>query len=125
MAASSRGGSRAGQPGSGNRNSNREGRNQYSGVRGSQLATAAALGGAVAAGVFLWSRRNQRSEQFGNLTDQIGDWRGRLSTGDNFAEGDASGQSLAGSSQAENGSGRTQVEIAQEALTLKQLGETA
>lgn len=38
------------------------------------LATAAAVGGAVAAGVFLWSRRNQISDQLSHMSGQIGDW---------------------------------------------------
>jgi hypothetical protein len=71
-----------------------EGRNQHSGImstaRDNPLATAAAVGGAVAAGVFLWSRRNQISEQIGI-----------------------------------RGGGRSQAEIAEEALTLKETGKTA
>ena len=65
--------------GRGGRNNNPEGRNQYSGMigtaRANPLSTAAAVGGAVAAGVFLWARRNQISDQLGNLTDQINGWR--------------------------------------------------
>src|SRR5919112_3089328 len=61
------------------RNNNPDGRNQYSGLTGrareNPIAAAAAVGGAVAAGVFLWSRRNQISEQIGNLSDQISEWR--------------------------------------------------
>lgn len=38
------------------------------------MATAAAVGGAVAAGVFLWSRRNQISDQLSHMSDQIGEW---------------------------------------------------
>lgn len=37
------------------------------------IATAAAIGGAVAAGAFLWSRRNQISDQISNVSGQIGD----------------------------------------------------
>ena len=44
-------------------------------ARENPLATAAAVGGAVAAGVFLWSRRNQISDQISQLSDQIGEWR--------------------------------------------------
>ena len=61
-----------------NRNNNPEGRNQYSGVmssaRDNPLTAAAAIGGAVAAGVFLWSRRNQISNQLTDLSNQIRDW---------------------------------------------------
>src|SRR5919106_6864836 len=45
------------------------------------LATAAAVGSAVAAGVFLWSRRNQISDQLSHLSEQIGDWRESMRTG--------------------------------------------
>jgi hypothetical protein len=91
------------------RNNNPDGRNQYSGImstaRDNPLATAAALGGAVAAGVFLWSRRNQISDQIGDLADQISEWR----------EG----------SEGDFGEGRSQAQISEEALTLKETGKTA
>ena len=38
------------------------------------LTTAAAAAGAAAAGVFLWSRRNQISDQLGRLSNQVSDW---------------------------------------------------
>ena len=38
------------------------------------MTTAAAAAAAVGAGVFLWSKRNQISEQLSNLSDQISDW---------------------------------------------------
>src|ERR1700759_5601793 len=86
MATSNRSGNRGGSRGRG-RNNNPEGRNQYSGITGTArdypLATAAAVGGGVAAGVFLWSRRSKISEQIGNLADQISDWReGMMSDSD-------------------------------------------
>ena len=128
MAATSRGRSRAGTRRSTSRNNNPDGRNQYSGLMGtarqSPLATAAAVGGAVAAGVFLWSRRNQLSDQIGNVTEQIADWRERMGTGGDLDEGNGPSQ-RAGSSSESQSDGRTQAEIAEEALTLKQLGETA
>ena len=111
MPTNNRGGNRSGNRGG--RNNNPEGRNQYSGVIGSArsnpLAAAAAVGSAVAAGVFLWSRRNSISEQIGGLADQVSEWR----------EGSGSEELAAGEG------GRTQAEIAQEALTLKETGETA
>lgn len=56
----------------GRNNNNAEGRNQYSnGWKDRPMATAAAAVAAVGAGVFLWSRRGQISEQFGNLSDQV------------------------------------------------------
>ena len=110
MATNNRGGNR-GRTG---RNNNPEGRNQYSGIMGSArsnpVAAAAAVGGAVAAGVFLWSRRSQISDQIGNLSDQLSELRqGR--------EGDSYGSA--------SSSGRSQTEIAEEALRLKETGQTA
>jgi hypothetical protein len=47
----------------------------FDSARDNPLATAAAVGGAVAAGVFLWSRRNQITDQINSLGEQIGEWR--------------------------------------------------
>jgi hypothetical protein len=63
----------------GGRNNNPSGRNQYSSdwmdsVRERPMASAAAAAAAVGAGVFLWSKRNQISEQISRLSDQITDW---------------------------------------------------
>ena len=63
----------------GRNNNNPSGRNQYSsdwmdGVRERPMASAAAAAAAVGAGVFLWSKRNQISEQISRLSDQISDW---------------------------------------------------
>lgn len=93
---------------------NPEGRNQYSGVigtaRGNPLATALGVGSAVAAGVFLWSRRNQISNQLDGLGNRISDFREGLGsaqiTHDDAARSDV----------------RTQLDIAEEALTLKETG---
>ena len=112
MATTKRSGNRGGNRRS--RNNNPEGRNQYSGIigtaRSNPLAAAAAVGGAVAAGVFLWARRDQISDQIGALAEQISDRR------ESF---------MAGSGSEAGSDGRTQAEIAQEALTLKELGEPA
>lgn len=64
----------------GGRNNNPSGRNQYSNgvldmARERPLAAAAAAAGAAAAGLFLWSRRTQISDQLSSLSDQIGEWR--------------------------------------------------
>ena len=64
----------------GGRNNNPTGRNQYSdwGVmemaRERPVAAVAAAAGAAAAGLFLWSRRAQISNQLSNLSEQIGEW---------------------------------------------------
>ena len=68
----------------GGRNNNPGGRNQYSDwgvtemVRERPIAAAAAAAGAAAAGLFLWSKRAQISDQLGSLSDQISDWSRRL-----------------------------------------------
>jgi hypothetical protein len=130
MATNNRGGNRAGNRGRGARNNNPEGRNQYSGIMGSArnnpLATAAAVGGAVAAGVFLWSRRNQISDQIGSLAEQISDWReGMQPEGSSSADDMSSGEGFVASSGPNRGGRRTQAEISQEALTLKEIGEAS
>jgi hypothetical protein len=81
----------------GGRNNNPEGRNQYSwGVmemaRERPVAAAAAAAGAAAAGLFLWSRRTQISEQLTNLSNQVGEWTDSMRTDSEFgAEDDTSG----------------------------------
>ena len=125
--ANNRGGNRGGS----RKNNNPEGRNQYSGLMGSArenpMAAAAAVGGAVAAGVFLWSRRNQISDQIGSLADQISEWRdGMSSTGDFIEEDAGTGDGfIASSGSRKRGGRRSQTEIAEEALTLKDTGKPA
>src|SRR3954447_12868322 len=68
------------------RNNNPQGRNQYSdwGVmemaRERPIAAAAAAAGAAAAGLFLWSKRAQISDQLSNLSDQVGEWTQNMGT---------------------------------------------
>lgn len=45
------------------------------------LKTAAVAAGAVAAGVFLWSKRNEISNQISELSDQIADWTNEMRNG--------------------------------------------
>jgi hypothetical protein len=117
MATNNRGGTRTRKAPS----SNSERRNQYS---RSPIATAATVGGAVAAGIFLWSRRNQIGEQLGNLAEQIGDWREGMASGSKPDTSDSSsGVRFMPNSGSEPASGqRSQAEIAEEALTLKEIG---
>jgi len=132
MATNNRGGNRGGTRSRGGRNNNPEGRNQYSGMMGTArdnpLTTAAAVGGAVAAGVFLWSRRNQISDQISHLADQISDWReGMTSDSDFTAEDAGSTEPFMASSRSgsrSRGGRRSQAEISEEALTLKETGKT-
>lgn len=63
----------------GSKNNNPSGRNQYSSdwmgtVRDRPMASAAAAAAAVGAGVFLWSKRNQISDQISRLSEQMSDW---------------------------------------------------
>jgi hypothetical protein len=129
MATNNRGGSRGGNRGRTRRNNNPEGRNQYSGLSGAArenpLAAAAAVGGAVAAGVFLWSRRNQISDQIGNLADQISEWREGMVSDTDFATEDTDEtEGFIASSKPRSRSRRSQSEISEEALTLKETGKT-
>lgn len=73
------------------RNNNPEGRNQYSSdwmdaVRERPMASAAAAAAAVGAGVFLWSKRNQISDQISNLSGQISDWAEDMRSGSSSRE---------------------------------------
>lgn len=127
MATSNRGGNR-GNRGRGGRNNNPEGHNQYSGVmstaRDNPLATAAAVGGAVAAGVFLWSRRNQITDQISGLANQISEWREGIAPETDFAsDGTDPDESFIASSGSRGR--RNQTQISEEALTLKETGKTA
>jgi hypothetical protein len=58
-------------------------------VRDRPIATAAVAAAAVGAGVFLWSRRNQISDQIAQLSDQISEWS------QNFRPGEDTGGFLA------------------------------
>jgi hypothetical protein len=81
----------------GGRNNNPSGRNQYSDsgmmdlVRDRPVAAVAAAAGAAAAGLFLWSRRSQISNQLSNLSDQIGEWTENMTSGDGPFGGDDTG----------------------------------
>lgn len=119
---------RGGNRGRRGQNNNPEGYNQYNSgwidtARERPIAAAAAVGGAVAAGVFLWSRRSQISDQIASLSDQISEWR--ESSGSNSemtAEDNATGGSFMASS-GNRGGRKSQSQIAEEALTLKETGK--
>jgi len=70
----------------GGRNNNPSGRNQYSdwGVmemaRERPFAAAATAAGAAAAGLFLWSKRTQISDQLSSLSEQFGQWTDNMRT---------------------------------------------
>ena len=130
MATNNRGGNRGGNR-RGGRNNNPEGRNQYSSsvvstARDNPIATAAAVGGAVAAGVFLWSRRNQISDQISSLADQISEWReGMSSSGDDLGSQGSGTEESFMAQPSRRGGRKTQTQLAEEALTLKETGKTA
>lgn len=113
------------------RNNNPHGHNQYTNdwveaVRDRPMKSAAAAAAAVGAGVFLWSKRNQISDQIGRLSDQISDWAedmrssmtgdsaGELVTTDGPNESSAieasrkTGRKGAGSAKRSNGSAANQ-----------------
>jgi hypothetical protein len=101
------------------RNNNPSGRNQYSGgvldlARDRPVAAAAVAAGAAAAGLFLWTKRSQISEQISGLSDQIGEWTESMRSGEQAGDEPfiASGKS-----------GKSQSEISEEALTLKSTGK--
>ena len=130
MATNNRGGNRGGNR-RGGRNNNPEGRNQYSSsvvstARDNPIATAAAVGGAVAAGVFLWSRRNQISDQISNLADQISEWRDGTGSDSDFSRENPSEPFMASSSSSSRSRGgrKNQAQLSEEALTLKETGKT-
>lgn len=61
------------------RNNNPEGHNQFSGglldyARERPVAAAATAAGAVAAGIFLWSKRSQIGDQLSTISDQLNEW---------------------------------------------------
>ena len=55
-------------------------------ARDKPFTTAAAAAGAVAAGVFLWSKRNQISDQISNLSHQISDFAEDFRSGSSSRE---------------------------------------
>lgn len=120
---SNRGGSNRGRRG---QNNNPEGRNQFSSgwmdsARERPFAAAATAAAAVGAGVFLWSRRNQISEQIASLSDQISEWREGVGSDSEFAADDAgAGESFM--ARPSRSSRKSQSEISEEALTLKETG---
>ncbi len=92
-------------------NNNPEGRNQYSGFSGMArerpVAAAAAAAAAVGAGVFLWSRRNQISEQLTNISDQIGEWTDNMSSSSDREFEMAGGSEFTGSTATGTSTGST------------------
>ena len=106
------------------KSNNPTGRNQYSNdwmsaVKDRPFTTAATAAAAVGAGVFLWSKRNQISEQISSLSDQISDWTESMRSGE---DSDLGSESLQTRKPTSNRSRKTQQQISEEALTLKETG---
>jgi hypothetical protein len=55
-------------------------------ARHNPVKTAATAAGAAAAGVFLWSKRNQISDQIGRLSNQVSDWADEMRSGSSSRE---------------------------------------
>jgi hypothetical protein len=97
----------------GGRNNNPSGRNQYSDwgvsdlVRERPFAAAAAAAGAAAAGLFLWSKRSQISQQISDLSDQFGEWTENMNLGNGGSMGmdDTAGLTSTGSAGTRSGAG--------------------
>ena len=125
MASSNRGASNRGRRG---QNNNPQGHNQYdrgwvATAKERPMATAAAAAAAVGAGVFLWSRRNQISEQIAGLSDQISEWRDSSSSSEWDSGEPESSDSFIASSQPRRGGKKSQADISAEAMTLKETGK--
>ena len=98
------------------RNNNPEGRNQYSGwmdtAKDRPYTAAAVAAATVGAGVFLWSRRNQISDQLSGLSEQISDWSSNMRSGSSdgefeMAEEGGSGASMNRGTQGRSGNSRS------------------
>ena len=112
----------------GRRNNNPQGHNQYDSgwidtAKERPMATAAAAAAAVGAGVFLWSRRNQISDQIGNLSDQLSEWRDGFRSGADLVGEEDSGKEDSLIASPRRRSPKSQSDIAEEALTLKETGK--
>lgn len=117
------------------KNNNPTGRNQYSGgvldlAREKPIAAAAVAAGAAATGLFLWSKRAQISDQLSNISDQLIEWKdsmgssGREDFGSEalISSGATGSSTNMGTKSRKSTKGRSQSDIANEALTLKETG---
>jgi len=94
------------------RNNNPTGRNQYSSdwmsaVKDRPMTAAAVAAASVGAGVFLWSKRNQISEQLSNLSDQISDWTESMRSSDESELSDLDAEAISSSGATGSSSSRT------------------
>jgi hypothetical protein len=95
-------------------------------ARDNPIKAAVTAAAAVGAGVFLWSRRNQISDQIGQLGDQISDWRDSMGSDPAFESADtgfSSNDEMSSAGKSGGRSGRkSQQQFAEEALSLKETG---
>jgi hypothetical protein len=88
--------------------------NRSSGVmdlaRERPIAAAAVAAGAAAAGLFLWSKRSQISDQLSNLSDQLVEWTENMSSGisDKLGSGGDDTGGLTTSAQSGTGQGMSE-----------------
>jgi len=107
------------------KNNNPSGRNQYSdwGVmelaRERPIAAAATAVGAAAAGLFLWSRRTQISDQMSSLSNQLGEWKSDMMSGsaNNFEASDENSSSNRRGGGDTNATARSRGQAKSEATT--------
>lgn len=69
------------------------------------IAAAAVAAGAAAAGLFLWSKRSQISQQISDLSDQIGDWTENMGSGSDSSMDDTGGLTTSQQSGMRSGAG--------------------
>ncbi len=123
-----RGGNRTSNRGRTGQNNNPEGHNQFDrglldSARERPFTAAAAIGGAVAAGVFLWSKRNQISDQISDLSEQLNEWREGSGSDRGFGSGSFADDSQGFIARSGRKGAKSQSDIAEEALTLKETGK--
>ena len=97
--------------GGNSRGSSRNSSDSWSGgvmdvARERPIAAAAVAAGAAAAGLFLWSKRSQISQQLSNLSDQISEWTENMGSGNgsDFSD-DTAGLTTTGQSGTRSTSG--------------------
>ena len=109
------------------RNNNPSGRNQYSSdwmdaVKDRPLTAAATAAAAVGAGIFLWSKRTALSEHMSNLSDQISEWTDNMRSGQQSDDFGSEFETASSSAKPKRTGRKSQQEISEEALSIKETG---
>src|SRR5438093_5231754 len=76
-------------------------------VRERPIPAATAAAGAAAAGLFLWSKRAQISNQLNNLSDQIGQWSENFGSEGRLESDDTAGQTTSTAASSRRGMSET------------------